>query len=551
MANRFARAGVFAFLLLPLPGAAAPARAQEIGWDRERRGSIRAVLENHYNRQLNSDAASTACRVDRGDTCFGGDHWDVRCLRVVPCRSTAAVRQFITELQRVGTGASTDPMAVAHAVYGLARLGQLDLAVGVAEQCATVAWWCDLVRGMAYQRAGLSADADTRYRAALLNGEEELVCLLTDITQLLEGRDGATYRRLPCPGRQRSQFEDRFWWLSDPMLTRPGNDRWTEHVTRRFELVLDGRLGGRGDHRRMIDKVTLRGHPDSWSRGRQFDLWKSDRGAAYRFVPASLVGDGFQALHYELESHRWVEGYTPVEYGPVFEVRGQVARFLEDDSLVLAVGADLDDAPFDPVDIRFVASGGPDGALAGLGGTPGDQGPVFTVKVEPIPFLVAVEAFGERGDAARMRHGVLPLPTDGIALSDPVLVDPGDAELPASRDEAVAAMLPQPWVGFANRAVTYWEVYGLGVGEMMEISVQLQREGRGLLTRVLGTLGGRTGEAATEVSWTEPATGPLHAMAMTVDISEIEAGDYDLRIRVTRSDGSAATTVRRVRLGPR
>ena len=149
-----------------------------------------------------------------------------------------------------------------------------------------------------------------------------------------------------------------------------------------------------------------------------------------------------------------------------------------------------------------------------------------------------------------MRHGVLPLPTDGIALSDPALVLPGD-ELPANRDEAVAAMLPQPWVGFANRAVTYWEVYGLGDGEMMEVSVQLQREGRGLLTRVLGTLGGGTGEAATEVSWTEPVTGPLHAMAMTVDISEIEAGDYDLRIRVTGPDGSAATTVRRVRLGPR
>ncbi len=553
MANRFARTAIFASLSLVALAAPPPVHPQEVDWERGARGAVRNVLNNHYTRQMTSDVRSVACLAQRGDTCFGGDHWDRACMRVVPCRTPAAVRQFIAELQRLGTRSPRDPLAVAHSVYGLVRLGQMGPAVMIAEQCRAADWWCDLVLGMAHHRSGGSAPADSHYRSALLRGDPELTCLLTDITNLVEGRDAASYRRLPCPSQARSAFEERFWWLSDPFLTRPGNDRWTEHVTRRIELVLDGQLGARGgDDRRSVDAVTRRGHPDSWmQRMRQIDFWKSVAAARYRFTPASLAGDGVQALRYELEAGRWDEGYTPLEYGPVFEVRGQVARFLEGDSLFLAAAADLDGAPFDPRDIRFAATEGATGYRARRGGTPGSQSPTFTLAVPQTAMLVAIEAFGERGDAARMREGVLPLAANGVAVSDVLVLDPRLAELPASREEAVRSMHPQTWIGNANELVVYWEIYGLRTDETVEITVALQSGGAGLVTRIMRTLGGQTTAPATTVSWTEPVSGPVHAMAMTVDVDRLEQGDYDLNIDIRGPDGSTASTVRRVRLGRR
>ena len=553
MISRFSRAGFLASLPLLGLAAAAPAHSQEVEWERVLRGDMRGVLSNHYDRQMNSDARSVACLAEKGDTCFGGDHWDRRCMRVVPCRSTAAIRQFIAELERVGMRRIDDPMVVAHAVYGLVRQGQLAPAVEIAEKCEAVAWWCDLVLGMVHHRSGGSAEAGMHYRSGLARGTPDLVCLLTDITQLVEGRDEDTYKRLPCPGPERSEFEERFWWLSDPFLTKPGNDRWTEHVTRRFELVLDGRLGGRAaNDPQHIEEVTRRGQPDSWmQRSRRLEFWRSEEGARYRFTAASLVGDGVQALRYELRANRWDEGYTPTEYGPVFEVPGQIARFLEGDSLVLAVAADLDAAPFHPEDIRFVAEGGVNGASASLEGAAGDQSPSFTLKVAAVPLVVAIEAFGDRSEAARLRQGVLPLATDGVALSDVLMLDPRLSELPADREEAAESMLPQTWIGNAGELAVYWEIYGIEADEMVQITVALETGGAGLLTRVLRTLGGRAGTPATAVSWAEPVSGSTHPMAITVDVDRLEPGDYDLQIDIMGPDGSTATTIRRVRLGRR
>lgn len=552
MAISSVRTGFLASLCVLAVAAPAPAHPQEVDWDRGVRGEMDAILTNHYSRRMNSSARSVACFAEKGENCFGGDHWDRGCLRVVPCRSTAAMRQFASELLRVGTRRNSDPLAVAHAVYGLARLKQLAPAIEVAEQCRAVGWWCDLVLGMAHHRSGGSAQADIHYRSGLARGDPDLVCLLTDITQLVAGRDEDTYRRLPCPSPKRNEFADRFWRLSDPFLTRSGNDRWTEHVTRRFELVLDGRLGGRGvTNSRVIAEITRRGHPDSWiARTRQIDFWRSEEAARYRFTPASLVGDGLQALRYELQAGRWDEGYTSLEYGPVFEVPGQVARFLEGDSLVLAVAADLDEAPFDPVDIRFMASGGGDGPVARTG-APGDQSPSFMVTTEAAPLLVGLEAFGTRGDAARMRDGVLPLATDAAAVSDILVLDPLLPELPGSRAEAARAMHPQTWIGNAGELVVYWEIYGLEADEPVEITVALQTGGAGLLTRVLRTLGGQAGASATTVSWTEPVAGPTHPMAMTLEVERLEPGDYDLNIDIRGPDGSTAATTRRIRLGRR
>ena len=541
------------------PGAAAPAGAQEVAWQEEMRNPIRFVVQTHYGRGMRVER-SIHCLARKGDICFGGDHEDYRCLSIAPCRTEAAMYQFMDELERAARRRPADPYTVAQAVYGLARVGLVDRALEVAGVCDGVGWWCDLVLGMAYHRAGRSVDAEGRLRTGLLGADPKLECRLTDIEYLLDGRDGSTYSDLPCHDPKRLKFEERFWWLSDPLLTMPGNDRWTEHVTRRFELLLHERLWkvtrpdylttarGISDNLIYMNVVTRRGHFDSWDNTGRFRSLDASR---YRFSPASLVGDGIQALRYNLEATRWDEGYTSIEYGPVFEVPGQIARFLDGDSLVLAVSVDLDAAPVYPRESRFVASGGPAGPFVGRGVPTRDLGPSFMVTVEAVPLVVAVEAMDPDGPVARMRQGVMPLEPGALVISDPLLVSRLIPELPTTRQEAVDSMLAQAWIGSANEMVTYWEVYGLEEGQPMQISVALARDGAGMVTRVLRTLSGRSEPPAPVVSWTEEASGPVHPMSLMVDVDALRDGDYDLNLEVTGPDGSVATATRRFKVGRR
>ena len=549
-------AALAAALPLVLQAAAAtPAGAQEVAWKEELRGTIRNVLRNHYLRDLSSDSRSSDCLAARGDRCFGGDHEDWRCRRVFDCRTPAVRLQFVMELIGAVDDRPDDPHLVAQAVYGLARVGRTQHAVDQARRCRAAAWWCDLMMGLAMQRAGRSYEAGDHYRSALRGADPELACRLTDIRELLDGGDGASYRRLPCPGPERTEFEERFWWLSDPLLTRPGNDRWSEHVTRRLELLLHERLHRAVYNRRATPRyhidVTRRGHPDSWRpRGRDLETWRSEEGARYRFTPASLLGDGLGALRYELEASRWDEGFTPTEYGTVYDLPGQVARFLDGDSLVLAVAADLDAVPFGSPVTRFIASSEP-GSVTDYIVPPGDSGPSFSVSVAAAPHLVAVEAVGGGRAAARMRRGVVPLDAGALVLSDPLLADPLRPGLPATRGEAVDAMLPQTRIGSANDIVVYWEVYGLEAGQAMQVSLAVQRGGAGMVTRVLRSLSGREAAPAPVVSWTEEASGPSHPMALALRVDRLADGEYDLRIEVTGPDGSAAAGVRRFAAGGR
>ncbi|MDE2654581.1 MAG: hypothetical protein OXI71_12310 [Gemmatimonadota bacterium] len=557
----------FALGALPSPGAFVRTTAQEVEWKRDLRNPIRAVLDFHYNRPFSADVLESEttighiyCLAEKGDICFGGDYEDEDCLRPVPCRNPAQMRQFMDGLERAARRRPGDPYAVAQAVYGLARLGDPDRALEVARVCEGVRWWCDLVLGMAYHRSERPLDAEGHFRMGLLGADPELACRLTDITYLLEGRDEETYEHLPCPGPGRTEFDDRFWWLSDPLLTAPGNDRWSEHLTRRFELLLHERLqdvveparwfepGAIDSIRRYVDEVTRRGFPDSFDHtGR----WRSDVASRYSFTPASLVGDGVQALRYELEANRWGEGYTPAEYSPFHSVPGQLARFMDGDSLVLAVSADLKAAPINPLQIRFIATNGPAGSSVGLGLPGGDLTPSFTTRFAAVPLVVAIEALDGYDGVSRLREGVMPLDAGPVMLSDPLLVDPIGGELPASRQEAVDAMLPQPWIASANEVIAYWEVYGLRQGQPMQVAVAMAREGAGVVTRVLRTLAGRSDTPAPVVSWTEEASGPAHPVSLTLDLGALDAGNYDLTIEVTGPDGAAATAIRRFRIGER
>ena len=355
-------------ILVLLGSVPASAQAQDAFWKEELAGKVLDAVHLHYMtngiRELppqirDGQRGIAECLADRGDICYGGDPEDPCFLVTRRCRPEAQIIRFLERLKAAALGDPDDPVAIAQAVYANARLRRTATAVDLAMECASMEWWCDLLRGLAHHRRGMPTEAEEYFRAGLAGADPELACRLTGIGELLTQRDRRDYDDLDCASR--TGFEARFWWLADPMFSMAGNDRWAEHVHRRLEMVLHEPIlwVQEGEHPLSHEAgVVRRGQSDSWSwtpPGRP-ERWTSIRAARYRFTPAGTLADGLQALHYELDADRSDEGYTPLTYGPVAELPVQFARFRQSDSLVVAAATDLEGVPLGPSRTRSVGT---------------------------------------------------------------------------------------------------------------------------------------------------------------------------------------------------
>lgn len=539
-------------LLALLPGSVpAQSQAQEVGWNERLKGEAHRAIHQYYSNTPQPPERITECVADEGDICYGGDHEDQSCFDFVGCRTEAQIIRFLERLKRAAIEEPREPHPIAQAVYAHARLRRTATAVDLATECASVEWWCDLLRGMAHHRRGLSGQAEEYFRRGLSGADPELACRLTGIGPLLTRRDRGGYDNLDCSAR--TQFEARFWWLTDPLFSMPGNDRWVEHVSRRFELVLHEPIlwAGSSTHPFAHEvSVVRRGQTDSWSRkpGRPMERWTGKRAARYRFTPATALADGLQSLSYEVEAGLSDEGYTPATYGPILDLAAQFARFRQSDSLLVAVATDLGEVPLGPSGTVFVASDAPESFPVVLGPVSGPVRPVFAATLAPEPVVISIEAMDESRAVGRVRRGLVPLSREGLVLSDALLLDASDAELPDGRQEALALMLGKTTFAPIDEISIYWEVYGVEEGQHLEVTMSLVGGGRGLFTRVLRGIGIAGDTGAAQVSWTEPAPASVHPMALTVDTSGLRAGDYEVKIDVAGPDGGTATTVRMFRM---
>ena len=93
------------------------------------------------------------------------------------------------------------------------------------------------------------------------------------------------------------------------------------------------------------------------------------------------------------------------QYRPV---PGQVARFLDEDSLLLAVAADLDKAPFVVVETGLFAFSGPDDPVFARQFRYKVLQPVISERFAVAPRSVYIHAHSERGYHGRMRGRQVP-----------------------------------------------------------------------------------------------------------------------------------------------
>jgi hypothetical protein len=188
---------------------------------------------------------------------------------------TAAREVLIESLQAANRRMPGDGWVQGQLIRYLVASGSLVAASASAANCrANPVWWCYALAGYVYHNSGLAGAAEEAFGVALgaMPAEERAQWL--DISPLLDPESVGIFALLE--GEVAARFEERFWRLSDPLLTRPGNEILAEHLARTVELNLqldaetvEGPLQGRGALETIgrYDLLIRYGTPTRWTRG--------------------------------------------------------------------------------------------------------------------------------------------------------------------------------------------------------------------------------------------------------------------------------------------
>ena len=113
-------------------------------------------------------------------------------------------------------------------------------AIAAADSCKAARWWCAALRGYAQARIDEIGPAETAFREMHRVMTPAQQCAWDDVRELLLPAERNAYTSLLCAARVSAT--EKFWWLSDPLLRVPGNERRVEHLVRRVEIALHSAL---------------------------------------------------------------------------------------------------------------------------------------------------------------------------------------------------------------------------------------------------------------------------------------------------------------------
>ena len=480
-----------------------------------------------------------------------------------PAEIGAARERLIRMLDSVADRVPGDEWIAGQRVRYLLEAGRPADALAAARHCRATPWWCEALDGLARHVAGDYPGADQAFRTALAHMPASTRCRWTDLSVLLEGRVGRAYGRLGCD--ERTRRNPRIWWLAQPLLSRAGNDRRTEHFARRTlahawrDAASPYGLQNGSDQTELMERY---GWPVGWSQsvspagpdaGRT--VIGSEREPSYHFLPESLAVPGPTVPG----DAPWArERYAPA-YADAFEfIEPEIAAFRRGDSTVVIAIWDLSqdtlfrglereaalvlarDEMTVPVVTRQAGA-----AVSGL----------LVARAPWEPGLVSLEitAPAERR-AARGRLGLRMLrpPGQRVVVSDLLAFDPSDS-LPTDLSDVLPAAHSLLDLPRGTRVGLYWEVYGLAAGgERLATAVRVVPERIGWLRRAAGSLGLASRPRRAELAWTEsgvPRNG-VAPRALVLDLSTLPPGDYRIEVTVRAEGAPAAVAARPMRIVP-
>jgi len=446
----------------------------------------------------------------------------------------------------------------------LVEAGRPADALAAARACRAERWWCEALEGFAGHAAGDFSGADSVFRSALFDMPADERCRWTDLSMVLSEPLRRHYRRLPCV--ERAAFEARLWWLAQPLWSRSGNDRRTEHFARRTMATLlrhsrspYGSLGGED----LTELIVRYGWPEAWAqvaRGSSIGAERSvighEREPAYRFLPDAAQFDSRRTVDESLTDPRPRERYAPT-YAATFTVlEPAFAQFRRGESTLVVAAYDVTrDSLFRDVtlDLALVLARDEAAAPYVARRTGAEPAGVLVAAAPWGPAVLSLEllAIRERR-AARARIGRLAPPSTAadITVSDLLLFDPPDSV--SSELDAVLPHVrgPAP-LPRGSRIGLYWEAYGLAPeGEPLATMVSVEPERVGWLRGAFESVGLVSRARPVRLEWTEqgkPQDG-IAARALVVDLSPLGPGRYRIELALTAAGRRSASASRSIRI---
>jgi hypothetical protein len=475
---------------------------------------------------------------------------------------------LIQLLERTARAAPGEGWIVGQWIRYLVEAGRPEEARAAAGSCAAERWWCLALSAYARHALGDFSGAEEVYETALRAMPSEENCRWRDLSYILDGEALDDYEELDCI--ERGAFETRAWWLADPLLMVPGNERRTEHFSRnvlnRLQLGADSPYGVHWGP--DLEELLVRyGWPVRWSRRREPvyspgrhrpSISGHDPDRSFRFFPPSELISEFTTLEvaWELEPRRPREEYQP-PYAVAFDGREQgfdhqLAVFRRGGSALL-VGAyewTSDSLPPEtPLRVALVYSpeqGRPEVAVSEGASRRG----VLTTRTRAEPGFLGIEALADSaGRAARVRVGRrLWAATDRPALSDIILLEPGVGEAaPGTLEEALRFVRPSTTVRGGERIGLLWELYGVAERTPLEVEVSLTKPGKGFFRRAAEWLGlAKEDDSTVSLEWREQmggGSGPA-SRYLELQIPDLAEGRYVLSASVRLAGGTELTSAR-------
>jgi hypothetical protein len=527
--------------------------------------SAQASFERARRYSLSERGGSSGrCDVNLGRYCWWYDAVPIK-LPPEPRLITRRRDELIFTLDSLGTLHPGDEWVAGMRVHYRIEAGRAAAADSTARDCRAAAWWCLALVGYADHALGRSADAESAFASALAAMPERERCAWTDISVLLPDRTRRWYEKLPCDARGR--VDERYWLLSRPRLSEPGNEWRSEFHVRRVQARFSEHAarpqpGSWGDDK---EELLLRyGWPVGWSRIGQDPRLSSepsviehDPAPSFTFAPAEELLDTAATATddaWYLQALCGESRFAPRLVQRVSPVSAQLARFRRGDStLLVAAYASADDS----LGIDMVSTIGAtldDGTT--LAGPAGDRVGYATLTLPAPPRLAGLELSDTTTRTlarARALYSVPPA-SPGLALSDLLLYRAGAAP-PETLDSALAVAIPGDTVTRSSAVGIYWETYGVSdAGEALDVSVTVERVDRSWLRGAKQRIGLAERDSPLKLRWNDarpPQGGGPAARAISLDLANLEAGRYRVTVALGRADGSTVSSSRVMQLRDR
>jgi hypothetical protein len=538
------------------------ARGAQTGFERERRMHLPTARDR---------GGRDTCDARIGRFCYWYDGGDDSTPRE-PATIERARERLLAALEHAAALLPEDDWIAGQRVRYLLEAHRPAAAAAVARSCVATRWWCEALGGLVLHAAGAFAAAESSFEVALRDMPPPERCRWTDISALLDDESRQAYQRAGCAARE--QLAARWWWLATPLLSRPANDRRTEHFARVTLATIEAGSATTydvswGDDLREL--LIRYGEPVAWAETRPATalqdavVFGSEATPSFQFGPPQHVFEQpaqARADEWNLSPATARERYAPAYARRFTPLAHQVAVFRRGDSVLVVAAYDLSrDSLFAGRAVRaaLAVAGGREGAPpVVVEHEAAARGPDVLLATAPAgPHVASLEVVDAAArHVARARLGCDQRDRAArVAVSDLLLfAAPIPDSLPASLTETLPLVYGSARLPPQDRLGLFWEVYGLDpAGETVAMSLHLTAERRSWLARVAAAVGLGPRRRAVELRWDEtprPQRG-VSPRALALDVSGIGPGRYRLELSVTASGAAPVTAIREIELARR